>query len=100
MVKNYPSEQKVLGSILGKALVLLLLFYLFCFVICFLFLLASPSRGSAIHAFLVKYNYTPELYSGRGRSPSSPSHFERKQIKVLPQSESLLQVRGLSVFSM
>ena len=40
MVKNYPSEQKVLCSILGKARVLLLLVYLFCFVICFLSLLA------------------------------------------------------------
>ena len=58
MVKNYPSEQKVLCSILGKARVLLLLVYLFCFVICFLSLLASPSRGSAIQVFLVKYNYT------------------------------------------
>ena len=58
MVNNYPSEQKVLCSILGKARVLLLLVYLFCFVICFLFLLASPLRGSVIHVFLVKYNYT------------------------------------------
>ena len=60
MVKNY--QQKVLGSILGKARVLLflllLLVYLFCFLICFLFLLTSPSRGSAIHVLLVKYNYT------------------------------------------
>ena len=60
MVKNY--QQKVLGSILGKAgvllFLLLLLVYLFCFFICFLFLLTSPSRGSAIHALLVKYNYT------------------------------------------
>ena len=63
---------------------------------------ASPLHHAlATRLLLIKFETLVTLYNKLSWFPDSPPHFnDGRQIKLLPQSEFLLQVNGLTVFSM